>query len=119
MKYLLIIKKMKNLFKNTLFILLILGALSACQSVKDGLTGKKQTNSDEFLVKKKNPLSLPPDFENLPEPITSNKNDDKNDTEISLKEILTKNANTKNTVSVSETSISSLEKEVLEKIKSN
>ena len=44
---------MKNLFKNTLFILLILGALSACQSVKDGLTGKKQTNSDEFLVKKK------------------------------------------------------------------
>lgn len=119
MKYLLIIKKMKNLFKNTLFILLILGALSACQNVKDGLTGKKQTNSDEFLVKKKNPLSLPPDFENLPEPTTSNKNDDKNDTEISLKEILTKNANTKSTVSVSETSIGSLEKNILEKIKSN
>jgi len=119
MKYLLIIKKMKNLFKNTLFILLILGALSGCQSVKDGLTGKKQTNSDEFLVKKKNPLSLPPDFENLPEPTTSNKNDDKNDTEISLKEILTKNANTKSTISVSETSIGSLEKNILEKIKSN
>ena len=115
MKYLLIIKKMKNLFKNTLFILLILGALSGCQSVKDGLTGKKQTNADEFLVKKKNPLSLPPDFENLPEPTTSNKND----TEISLKEILTKNANTKSTVSVSETSIGSLEKNILEKIKSN
>ena len=119
MKYLLIIKKMKNLFKNTLFILLILGALSGCQSVKDGLTGKKQTNSDEFLVKKKNPLSLPPDFENLPEPRTSNKNDDQNDSEISLKEILTKNTNTKSTVSVSETSIGSLEKNILEKIKSN
>ena len=119
MKYLLIIKKMKNLFKNTLFILLILSALSSCQSVKDGLTGKKKNNSDEFLVKKKNPLSLPPDFENLPEPTTSNKNDDKNDTEISLKEILTKNANTKSTVSVSETSIGSLEKNILEKIKSN
>ena len=119
MKYLLIIKKMKNLFKNTLFIILILSALSACNSVKDGLTGKKQTNSDEFLVKKKNPLSLPPDFENLPEPTTSNKNDDKNDTEISLKEILIKNANTKSTVSVSETSIGSLEKNILEKIKSN
>ena len=110
---------MKNLFKNTLFILLILGALSACQSVKDGLTGTKQTNSDEFLVKKKNPLSLPPDFENLPEPTIANKNDDKNDTEISLKEILNKNANTKSTVSVSETSIGSLEKNILEKIKSN
>ena len=112
-------KKMKNLFKNTLFIFLILGALSGCQSVKDGLTGQKQTNSDEFLVKKKNPLSLPPDFENLPEPTTSNKNDDKNDAEISLKEILTKNANTKSTVSVSETSTGSLEKNILEKIKSN
>ena len=51
--------------------------------------------------------------------IKRNKNDDKNDTEISLKEILTKNANTKSTVSVSETSIGSLEKNILEKIKSN
>ncbi|MDA7767759.1 DUF3035 domain-containing protein [Candidatus Pelagibacter sp.] len=110
---------MKNLFKNTLFILLILGALSACQSVKDGLTGKKQTNADEFLVKKKNPLSQPPNFENLPEPTTSNKNDDKDDTEISFKEILAENANTKSTVSVSETPIGSLEKNILEKIKSN
>ena len=110
---------MKNLFKNTLFILLILSALSACQSVKDGLTGKKQTNSDEFLVKKKNPLSLPPDFENLPEPTTLNKNDDQNDSEISLQEILTKNTNAKSTVSVSETPIGSLEKNILEKIKSN
>ena len=110
---------MKNLFKKTLFILLILGALNGCQSVKDGLTGKKQTNADEFLVKKKNPLSLPPDFENLPEPTTLNKNDDENDTEISLKEILTKNANAKSTVSESETSIGSLEKNILEKIKSN
>ena len=110
---------MKNLFKNTLFIVLILSTLSACQSVKDGLTGKKQTNSDEFLVKKKNPLSLPPNFENLPEPTTLNKNNDKNDSEISLQEILTKNTNAKSTVSVSETPIGSLEKNILEKIKSN
>lgn len=110
---------MKNLFKKIFLTLIILFTVSACQSVKDGLTGKKQSNSDEFLVKKKNPLSLPPDFENLPEPTTLNKNDDKNDTEISLKEILTKNANTKSTVSVSETSIGSLEKNILEKIKSN
>ena len=119
MKYLLIIKKMKNLFKNTLLILLIFNVFSACQNVKDGLTGKKQTNSDEFLVKKKNPLSLPPDFENLPAPRTLSKNNDQNDTEISLKEILNKNTSTKVTVSTSETSIGSLEKNILEKIKSN
>ena len=37
-------------------------------SVKRGLTGSKADNADEFLVKKKDPLILPPDFENLPIP---------------------------------------------------
>ena len=42
--------------------------LISCQSIKDGLTGKKNENSDEFLVKKKNPLVLPPDYMELPKP---------------------------------------------------
>tara|TARA_Y100000590_G_scaffold453295_1_gene598075 strand:+ start:267 stop:581 length:315 start_codon:yes stop_codon:yes gene_type:complete len=37
-------------------------------SVKQGVTGAKQKSSDEFLVKKKDPLILPPDFESLPTP---------------------------------------------------
>ena len=37
-------------------------------SVKRGLTGEKADSTDEFLVKKKDPLILPPDFENLPSP---------------------------------------------------
>ena len=37
-------------------------------SVKRGLTGAKADSADEFLVKKKDPLILPPDFENLPTP---------------------------------------------------
>ena len=37
-------------------------------SVKRGLTGAKGNTADEFLVKKKDPLILPPDFENLPTP---------------------------------------------------
>jgi len=119
MKYLLIIKKMKKLLKNIFFILAILITFSACQSVKDGLSGKKKTNSDEFLVKKKNPLSLPPEFEKLPEPKTLTKNNDQNSSEISLKEILKKNTTGKNAVSTVEASSDSLEKSVLEKIKSN
>ena len=119
MKYLLIIKKMKKLLKNIFFIFIILCTFSACQSVKDGLTGKKQTNSDEFLVKKKNPLSQPPEFEKLPKPETLIKNDDQNYSEISLKEILTKNTIAENTLSTDETSSGSLEKSILEKIRSN
>ena len=53
--------------KKLLFIV-ILFFLSSCQNVKDALSGKKYENSDEFLVIKKNPLILPPDFNQLPTP---------------------------------------------------
>ncbi len=50
------------------FFLLILLFLCSCQNVKDALSGKKYENSDEFLVIKKNPLVLPPNFNDLPTP---------------------------------------------------
>ena len=50
------------------FLLTILLLIYSCQSVKDALTGKKYESSDEFLVIKKNPLVVPPDFQSLPEP---------------------------------------------------
>ena len=56
---------MKKLFKY-LFVSLIL--LNGCQSVKDGLSGNKKNTAEEFLVEKKNPLVLPPDFDKLPKP---------------------------------------------------
>jgi len=37
-------------------------------SVKRGLTGQKKSSTDEFLIKKKDPLILPPDYRNLPIP---------------------------------------------------
>ena len=37
-------------------------------SVKRGLTGQKRSSADEFLIKKKDPLILPPDYRNLPIP---------------------------------------------------
>ena len=49
--------------------------LYSCQTVKDGLTGKKQENSDEFLVIKKNPLEIPPNFDELPVPQSEQIND--------------------------------------------
>ena len=55
--------------KNKTFLILVsCFALTACQSVKDGLTGNKSENSDEFLVQKKNPLVLPPKYLELPKP---------------------------------------------------
>jgi len=54
--------------KNKILLLIFLMLLSACQAVKDGLTGRKHENSDEFLVEKKNALEIPPDFNTLPVP---------------------------------------------------
>ena len=59
--------KIKGMIKN-IFLLILIISLYSCQSVKDALSGKKYESSDEFLVIKKNPLVLPPDFNELPEP---------------------------------------------------
>jgi len=47
---------------------LILLFLNSCGSIAEGLGGSKKKGSDEFLVKKKSPLVLPPSFGELPEP---------------------------------------------------
>ena len=52
-------------------ILIIIFFVTSCQSLKTAkqtLTGEKEFSSDEFMVQKKNPLILPPDYENLPTP---------------------------------------------------
>ena len=60
------------MIKNKLtLIVLILFSLSlySCESIKNAVEGKKRSEqSDEFLVQKKNPLAMPPDYEELPTP---------------------------------------------------
>ena len=60
------------MFKKITSIILLFAFLTSCggtfDSVKRGLTGAKKSSADEFLVKKKDPLILPPDYENLPNP---------------------------------------------------
>ena len=51
-----------------MFIFLLTSCGGTMDSVKRGLTGAKQESTDEFLVEKKDPLILPPDFESLPSP---------------------------------------------------
>ena len=51
-----------------IFLLFFLLLFSGCQDVKKGLSGKKIDQGEEFLVIKKNPLVVPPDFEKMPIP---------------------------------------------------
>ena len=60
------------MFKKITYIIIIIFFVTSCadtaSSIKRGLTGAKKTSGDEFLIMKKDPLILPPDYENLPIP---------------------------------------------------
>ena len=79
-------------------------------SVKRGITGEKQRSTDEFLVKKKDPLVLPPDYDNLPTP--DERGDEKEDV-TSFEGKLSKNSTTENVSS----SDGSAEMSILEQIR--
>ena len=55
--------------KKILSVILSLILLNSCTGFSDAIQGKKRSeNSDEFLVQKKNPLTTPPDMDELPVP---------------------------------------------------
>ena len=110
---------MKNITKNLFYLFVILISLAACQSVRDGLEGKKKGGADEFLVKKKNPLVLPPEFDELPEPKTSTSEDKNKEEEIDLQIIFGKGSDSISTNSKIKTTNGPLEKSIMEKIKNN
>ena len=100
-----------------LLVLLIL--VTSCQSVKDGLTGTKQKTSDEFLVEKKNPLEMPPEYGELPVP---KKKAEENSEQVSEKidkdiEKLFENENLNNSSNAQGSIDKSIEEFVLKKIK--
>ena len=53
---------------NLLIIIFFVTSCQSLQTAKKTLTGEKEFGTDEFMVQKKNPLILPPDYENLPTP---------------------------------------------------
>ena len=60
---------MNKFYLKILIVLTTSCILFGCQSLKDGLEGNKKSKSaEEFLIEKKNPLVLPPDFSKLPLP---------------------------------------------------
>jgi len=83
---------MKINFKKIILILIVSNLLNGCQSIKDGLEGNKKSKSaEEFLIQKKNPLVLPPDYSELPLPKNEVKNDSSKD--FDLKKKLKENQN--------------------------
>jgi hypothetical protein len=91
---------------------------SACKSVKEGLSGTRENNSDEFLVQKKSPLSKPPDFEKLPEPRSEQESEeqDQENEKLSVKDIF---GSSQVSPEKEKTKNQSIEEFILDKIKKN
>ncbi|NBP31176.1 MAG: DUF3035 domain-containing protein, partial [Proteobacteria bacterium] len=70
--------------KKNLSLILLIFLFSSCQSLEKGL-GLRKDIPDEFLVEKRNPLIMPPNFDLLP-PDSVNQNNQKDEKD-NLKEI--------------------------------
>lgn len=105
----------KGKMKNLILLLLVFFIVSACQSAKDAFTLKKKSSGDEFLVEKKSPLILPPDFNELPEPKSQNSDEDNNQ---QIKNLINKKDNV-STIDGKGSSSKTFKEHLLSKIKNN
>ena len=101
--------------KKLILLFFILNFLVACQSTKEVMTLQKKKSSDEFLVEKKSPLVMPPDYGKLPVPdenkILKTNNEDDDIKTLLLSDKIISNETVENSEPTS------VEKSVLDKIK--
>ena len=106
------------MIKNIKFLLLIILSgilLTNCGSIQKAFDPQNKNTSEEFLVEKKSPLSMPPSFEELPVP--SNEKVDK-ESQINNIESLITEKNNKEKLETDE-SDKNFEQSIIDKIKNN
>ena len=101
-----------------LFLIVIYGLLSSsCSTVQKAFDPERKNSSDEFLIKKKSPLSMPPDFEKLPLP-QNKKTDDQNQSD-DIETLITNSDLDNNENELIDNAGKELEWLIIDKIKSN
>ena len=110
-------KLMKKTRKLFLFLILIT-FLNACSTISDGFRSQKKNSIDEFMVEKKSPLVMPPDFDELPQP-NQNNQDIEEEKESDIKSLISNNENSSKETQKSSSQNSNFENSILEKIKKN
>jgi len=101
-----------------IFIFANIFFLNSCESIKNAVTGKKKPPGDEFLVEKKNPLVLPPEFGELPVPLKEEKIEQEESDE-EIEKLIGKISIEENSNDDSENLSDSLEQSILEQINNN
>ena len=104
-------RHLKIIILSNLFLFLL-----SCGTVKEGFSNQKKNNSDEFLVEKKTPLVMPPNYNELPEP-KINKQEIKKEKNL-IKSLLLQEDDASNDNEIDDEE-NKLEDSLLEKIKKN
>jgi len=105
-----------NKIKTTL-IIFSLAFLLGCQSLQKSIAPTKKTGGDEFLVKKKFPLIMPPNYNELPRPSSNQSQDTENSQDPDIKSLIINKSPEIKKQNDSSNSVSSLESLILKKIK--
>ncbi len=101
-----------------LVLLIFITTLNSCGTIKEGFISPKKNSTDEFLVKKKSPLVMPPEFDELPIPGNNNQ-EQKNDENSDIKSLITGSENETSKSQNNSNQDINLENSILEKIKNN
>ena len=93
--------------------------LNSCTKLSEGMTGSKRSkSSDEFLIHKKKPLVVPPDFDDMPSPKKIGKKKEQlSASSTSIEDLLKINSKDSDFTEIGENK--SLEQSILKKIKKN
>ena len=105
-----------KIFKK-IILLSFLYILTSCGTLKEGFSNQKKNNNDEFLVEKKSPLIMPPDYNELPVPNAAS--NQALSEENSIKNLVTNEEKNTNTSNANSSESTGLEESLLEKIKNN
>ena len=103
-----------KIIRSILFLAIMFLTFQSCQTVKEGFTSQKKKSTDEFLVEKKSPLVMPPEFNELPLPETS-ENIEENKSENDIEKLISNN----NPPEISGVEDKNFENLIIEKIKQN
>jgi PBP1b-binding outer membrane lipoprotein LpoB len=106
---------MKKNTKSLLLIIISTVLISSCGSVQKAFDPQNKNTSEEFLVEKKSPLSIPPSFEELPVP--SNEKVNKESQINKIESLITEDSNSEKLETVEPDK--DFEQSILDKIKNN
>ncbi len=101
---------LKKFFLFLIFLLPI--SCAGWQDFESAVTGAKKKTTDEYLIKKKDPLILPPDYDKLPLPGSKTSNREEN---LNIENIISGDSNSEGNTSNKSSVERSIEEELRKK----